>query len=1278
MPIDKIVPYALNTSNDERLVKATEMTDALNVTVSSDSEGNGFVIKNAKGNVVINPLTSADTLPTGELVVIGSIADLDTEFIYLFVWSATSVESGIYRVSVGQDNNYYEKVFAGAYDLTFDKDSYIDAAITRIDVNQDGKMNTLIYFTDNINEPRKINVERAITGDFTDYSSDDYEEFVSVCKTAPKTIINANFADNANIKTNSLYGKSYSFAFQYVYKDGEVSAMSNFSSPMVCKYVLEGEKDDGKPIHNEDNEIEIQFEKGNREVSHINAYFRDNYTNQLYRIGKFSVEEDSSKGTSGDQWIYDDTTLFHKLKFRGNSSYTPVSNREALKDFDNVPHKAGAVAIANNRLFYGNYTEHYPATPISATLTVLYDDIPSITPVSLSSYRSWKAGVTHNFGIVFYDKKGRSGPVNDIGSVYVKTIGERNDAGESLGRAKIQVDINPSQTAPSWAVKYSIVYGGNNDISEFKQYSVADGFASWYKEIDHTSSPNDVQNISTAYHSEGNNNIYVSLKSWSGSKVSYVGSTEADYEYKYKKGDVLDILRYTESYTGSTPTYAYPATDRAKIIDKLMLLADMSEGNENAQEIQAQIDAIKEENSQAEGLSRLVGRIADTLGFDVETDIEELDRLQRELQRETSDLSYPDSLRNPIFNGNYAPCKGHFLEVEDVWDENSGFSSLDSEGHIEPDGTASNNHDLLTPHFHPLPKWRRNVIVQVSSPKRYTKKKIYRELNVFQDTSSFDQGSFLLTDGDVFLKNTRVVFATAIDTDGNGSLDDFSSRNLSSYIFENVYLESEHASHFFHSKASDHGHVKVINEDAATVQRTASITYSDFQANDSNILKYSSFYLADANYKDLPYRYGQIDRIIDEDGYMFVLQDSKVCKLPISKQVLSTGDGQSIVAINRELVGEPVFYGGDYGSSGYPQAVVYREGRIFFFDITSEKIVRTGGDGLTIISDFGLDSFLERNIADIKKAVFEDKTEKTYNIKPRIIGGYDPDYDEYLFTVGPSRYHSLRLGLDPEVENHYKTVSGFTVAFNSKSKTWTSFYSFIPTCYANIGDNLISCFNPSGTNNLFYIHSDEAQYSDGSTGQTPEKGEYYGSASNSVVEVVSSFNPSMVKVFNALSMETDSNDWTAALFTSDQRTTVSTFEVKERGRYAVIPRDESNEVLINIGRVATGSSSDTITFSNRISSTSIPKGAEVYINQTNSNQTVNKLISRKQLQLSGAVTVSEGNDVYIKLDSIDFGDPMRDYFCKIRLTNPNNDAFELFSISTYYERSMLGQEKGQQ
>ena len=59
MPSSKNTPQALNKSTDERLLKPNEMSDAKNVTISTDSDGNGFVIKNAKGTAVI-PATTGD------------------------------------------------------------------------------------------------------------------------------------------------------------------------------------------------------------------------------------------------------------------------------------------------------------------------------------------------------------------------------------------------------------------------------------------------------------------------------------------------------------------------------------------------------------------------------------------------------------------------------------------------------------------------------------------------------------------------------------------------------------------------------------------------------------------------------------------------------------------------------------------------------------------------------------------------------------------------------------------------------------------------------------------------------------------------------------------------------------------------------------------------------------------------------------------------------------------------------------------------------------------
>jgi len=90
MAVHKITPNYLNKDDDERLVKSVEMTDAVNIRVSSDADGDAFVIKNAYGNTAVSLGTS---LPAGTNKVIGSISDEQLGFIFYFVWNSNNEHS---------------------------------------------------------------------------------------------------------------------------------------------------------------------------------------------------------------------------------------------------------------------------------------------------------------------------------------------------------------------------------------------------------------------------------------------------------------------------------------------------------------------------------------------------------------------------------------------------------------------------------------------------------------------------------------------------------------------------------------------------------------------------------------------------------------------------------------------------------------------------------------------------------------------------------------------------------------------------------------------------------------------------------------------------------------------------------------------------------------------------------------------------------------------------------------------------------------------------------
>ena len=84
MAIDKLTPRYLNKDSDERLVKNVEMTDALNLRISTEDDGDGIVIKNAYGNVA----KGFNIAPaSGTSKVVGSVSHEQLGVIIFFIYN---------------------------------------------------------------------------------------------------------------------------------------------------------------------------------------------------------------------------------------------------------------------------------------------------------------------------------------------------------------------------------------------------------------------------------------------------------------------------------------------------------------------------------------------------------------------------------------------------------------------------------------------------------------------------------------------------------------------------------------------------------------------------------------------------------------------------------------------------------------------------------------------------------------------------------------------------------------------------------------------------------------------------------------------------------------------------------------------------------------------------------------------------------------------------------------------------------------------------------------
>lgn len=346
MAIDKIIPRYLNKEDDARLVKNIEMTDALNVRISADQDGDGGIVKNAYGNAAVsfaagnNWQAKTHALPTGDNKVVGSVADLQDGIVIFFVWNSTQKHS-IYRftTAVGKSELVYRDSV-----LSFQKDTLVQADLIR---NLD--TDTLLYFTDGLTSPKKLNVSRAIRGGYSSVlnSGSDIEklEFITLAKKPPLDPPTFEFITDSSSKENNIYENTYQFAYRYIYLDGEVSAISKYTELAVSQQQLkDGIITDEEKLKN--NTIRVSVETSVADVKRIEIIAREGNTGPL-----FTIDEINNPSLSAS------TTLF--VDFNNSQLYNFIPSTDSDKLYDAVPLKAQSQTISGSRLFLGNYVDGY-------------------------------------------------------------------------------------------------------------------------------------------------------------------------------------------------------------------------------------------------------------------------------------------------------------------------------------------------------------------------------------------------------------------------------------------------------------------------------------------------------------------------------------------------------------------------------------------------------------------------------------------------------------------------------------------------------------------------------------------------------------------------------------------------------------------------------------------------------------------------------------------------------------------------------------------------------
>ena len=394
MPIDKLIPRQLTPDADSKLVRKTSFLDALNIYSGDYEEGNQGVLKNIKGN---KEVSGSETLPD-DARIIGKVEDVRTGLVYFFVYSEDATEQGVWVYDAAgalpdsephQLSVVYKSPVFNFPQNGFVKGDvvYTNAVRTFEDLGVDFEKDAIIYFTDGVNEPRKINAYRAysvgsqIHGNPADLTSDENllneADFITACPKTPLTPITFEFvASQDENRTNNDFvsTRGFQFAYQYIYTDGMESAISPYSDVAFPPSVL-NQGASSYVDHSEFNECQLTVPLPGAEIDSVRILCRQG------NVGSFLViEQVDAEGFDGLYRFYNDKVL------------SGVSTDEVNKQFDSVPRKAVAQTTSSNRLFYGNYLDGFDNVDVEATSEVVYHPreedfisfdvkfLPSITP----------------------------------------------------------------------------------------------------------------------------------------------------------------------------------------------------------------------------------------------------------------------------------------------------------------------------------------------------------------------------------------------------------------------------------------------------------------------------------------------------------------------------------------------------------------------------------------------------------------------------------------------------------------------------------------------------------------------------------------------------------------------------------------------------------------------------------------------------------------------------------------------------------------------------------
>lgn len=382
----------INSDINQRMLPSTHSLNLMNCGFSISEHGRAGRVENRPGTTQIS---QAVVPPYGVNQCIGSATDEGTSRLIYCLWNSFG-DHGIYCIDYTTPSSPI--VYAVLYDsqviggLNFSKTSRIDKN-ARI-------VGNILYFTDNDNEPRRVNIDAGIkmnhAGYVTDVAPYSYpmnDNVITIIRKPPNYPLSFNKTTGGSvgitINNNQIADFSGKFCWFYEYRDGETSVVSPYST--LANYNVKNE---------------------NYDVITVTANISEHIDQDVQRVVFGVIYSVDSTGFEIKTWdkanaadlaeinAHNAGSTPLTLQFTNSEVGAAISTDALSKPFDVIPRTSKTLDKALQRIYLANNLMGYN-TPTISSLT-------ATTVTSNSTATALKTGSSRRIGIQFLDKYQRA------------------------------------------------------------------------------------------------------------------------------------------------------------------------------------------------------------------------------------------------------------------------------------------------------------------------------------------------------------------------------------------------------------------------------------------------------------------------------------------------------------------------------------------------------------------------------------------------------------------------------------------------------------------------------------------------------------------------------------------------------------------------------------------------------------------------------------------------------------------------------------------------------